>query len=103
MSTKRKLQVRICKNCGKVFSTKTSRQTCSRECAAAIKKPSNTKDTICWQCKKSTTDGCSWSSKFIPVEGWKATQTSLVVRSTKGYEKEDTSYLVRSCPLFERG
>lgn len=49
-------------------------------------------DTICWDCKKAMYGGCSWTDPEIqkPVEGWTATKNS------KGY-------LVRECPLFDRG
>ena len=49
-------------------------------------------DTICWDCKKAMYGGCSWTDPETqePVEGWTATKNS------KGY-------LVRECPLFDRG
>ena len=43
------------------------------------------KVTLCWVCQNCF-GGCSWSSEYIPVEGWKA--------------KTTTSYLVLSCPEF---
>lgn len=63
------------------------------------------RDTLCWKCKNATTAGCSWSDKFIPVEGWDATPTYLKRGYTlKGEKKEfESSYIVHSCPLFERG
>jgi hypothetical protein len=54
-------------------------------------------DTLCWDCKNAT-GGCSWSSSFVPVEGWDATKTIVKV-----VQKEEESYIVRKCPLFERG
>ena len=49
-------------------------------------------DTICWDCKKAMYGGCSWTDPEVqkPVDGWTATKNS------KGY-------LVRECPLFDRG
>ena len=44
------------------------------------------KVTLCWVCQNCF-GGCSWSSEYIPVEGWKA-------------KKTPTSYLVLSCPEF---
>ena len=42
--------------------------------------------TLCWVCQNCF-GGCSWSSEYIPVKGWKAKTTT-------------TSYLVLSCPEF---
>ena len=65
-------------------------------------------DTICWTCKKSAADrdnACSWAGcsyegelLFKPVEGWNAIQTDLNLCTKKG-----KSYIVISCPLYERG
>ena len=44
------------------------------------------KGTLCWVCQNCF-GGCSWSSEYIPVEGWKAKTTTA-------------SYLVLSCPEF---
>lgn len=52
-----------------------------------------TSQTLCWECANAT-GGCSWSSEFIPVEGWKAVET-----------KKNTllsSYVVTECPKFKR-
>ena len=46
------------------------------------------KVTLCWVCQNCF-GGCSWSSEYIPVEGWKAKTTTTT-----------TSYLVLSCPEF---
>ena len=51
-------------------------------------------DTLCWDCKHSTTNGCSWAKSFTPVDGWKA------IPSVAG---ESDSYLVLECPKFEKG
>ena len=47
------------------------------------------KVTLCWVCQNCF-GGCSWSSDYTPVEGWKA-------------KKTPTSYLVLSCPSFDPG
>ena len=49
--------------------------------------------TLCWDCKKSTTNGCSWARRMIPVKGWTAIPS---------HKKEFDSYLVVSCPEFHR-
>lgn len=46
------------------------------------------KVTLCWVCQNCF-GGCSWSSEYIPVEGWKT-------KPRDGTE----SYLVLSCPEF---
>ena len=51
-------------------------------------------DTLCWDCKNSTTNGCEWAKSFTPVDGWKA------IPSVAG---ESDSYLVLECPKFEKG
>ena len=51
-------------------------------------------DTLCWDCKNSTTNGCEWAKSFKPVDGWKAMQS---VAGTSD------SYCVFECPKFEKG
>jgi len=57
--------------------------------------------TLCWRCINSvpsprTGAGCSWSRKFVPVEGWEAIPTTI--------DKDRThSYLVKKCPEFTEG
>ena len=51
-------------------------------------------DSLCWDCKHATTNGCSWAKSFTPVDGWKA------IPSVAG---ESDSYLVLECPKFEKG
>ena len=100
---KRKLMTRVCKHCGAEFVTKSKRQYCFA-CRTYRASGPMAKPTLCWDCKKSTAgDNCPWANEFIPVEGWDATETILVIRSTRDYEREDISYTVHSCPLFERG
>lgn len=54
------------------------------------------KSSICLDCKKSG-GNCSWSSKFIPVEGWDA---EFVEGSKKAVRLP--SYRVKSCPEFQK-
>lgn len=67
--------------------------------------------TICWRClnavpNKAGTRGCSWSRKFIPVEGWTAEATDIYCQRwnsktrTRENDKSAISYIVRSCPEF---
>ena len=51
-------------------------------------------DTLCWDCKNSTTNGCEWAKSFTPVDGWKA------IPSVAG---TSDSYCVFECPKFEKG
>ena len=51
------------------------------------------KETLCWDCKRSYKNMCSWAMNYEPVEGWIATQT---------HNKYTDSYLVKKCPLFDR-
>ena len=66
--------------------------------------------TLCWFCKKATCSGCSWSSKFEPVEGWKAEPSHILLHSgrydkynVKTKKKIISSYTVISCPEFLEG
>lgn len=52
--------------------------------------------TLCWQCKKACTGGCSWARDFTPVEYWDAELTmvghgigSALVRWCPEYAYED--------------
>jgi hypothetical protein len=63
------------------------------------------KATICWRClnavpNKAGTRGCSWSRKFIPVEGWTAEATTIYCQHGKNPSNYTESYVVRSCPEF---
>lgn len=51
-------------------------------------------DTICGTCKRSA-GKCSWSAKYVPVEGWEAIPTKIAV--DKNF---DDSYAVLSCPKY---
>lgn len=59
------------------------------------------KPSICWKCKNavpSASTGCSWSCRFVPVEGWTA-EKHQQKQSGSVYE----TYCVISCPLFQKG
>lgn len=51
-------------------------------------------ETICWDCKHASTNGCEWAKSFTPVDGWKAIQSVV---------DTNDSYLVLECPKFEKG
>ena len=51
-------------------------------------------DTICGTCKRSA-GKCSWSAKFVPIEGWKAIPTKIAIGN-----KFDDSYAVLYCPKY---
>ena len=58
-------------------------------------------DTLCWDCKNSTNNGCEWSRRSKPVEGWNAVPSAILVGGAN--DKYTDSYLVLECPKFERG
>ena len=58
-------------------------------------------DTLCWDCKNATNNGCEWSRSFKPVEGWNAVPSAILVGGAN--DKYTDSYLVLECPKFERG
>ena len=96
---KRIVTIRTCKCCGKQFATKTGRKCCSKECASMIKPP-NTKETLCWDCKKSTGgSNCPWANELKPVEGWEVIPTKIKM----DVGRKSDSYKVINCPLFKRG
>lgn len=102
---RRVVYIRECAFCGKEFKTTSDKKKfCSSECRDKGRVAVNKNSSLCWECKKATGGSdCSWANEFIPVEGWDAKQTTIVICSTRGYEKNDISYIVRKCPLFERG
>ena len=51
--------------------------------------------SLCWDCSHAT-GGCSWANELKPVHGWVADE--IKYQPSKPY----TTYLVRSCPLFDR-
>ena len=98
---RRSLKTVICKVCGREFSTRTNRKTCSKECAATLR-PTNSKDSLCWECSKATAGSdCPWANEFKPVDGWLATPTKILDSRRKPkivIESFDDKY----CPLFDR-
>lgn len=60
--------------------------------------------TICWNCKKAC-GGCSWSRDFVPVDGWSAIPTKVLVLNTKSNGARERiftdSFDVYYCPEFE--
>lgn len=54
-------------------------------------------EQICWTCVNCV-GGCSWSSDFIPVEGWTAVPDTILRQ-----EGADTqTYKIYDCPQYER-
>lgn len=78
------------------------------------RKKANTRkphETLCWRCKNAVPNpsigvGCAWSMHFKPVPNWDAMQTQV---NTTDYIKDSdrrratASYIVITCPKFERG
>lgn len=56
-------------------------------------------ETLCWSCRKAI-GGCSWSKKFILVEGWEAVPTTIKTNDRNGCTYSD-SFDVYECPEFE--
>lgn len=91
--------VQYCPKCRNCASTLADGAYCTRSklpvgnrdyCSGFKPRP----DSLCWDCKNSTTNGCEWAKSFTPVDGWKA------IPSVAG---ESDSYLVLECPKFEKG
>lgn len=61
-----------------------------------MKKRNTPAPTKCWDCKNAV-GGCSWSSRFIPVDGWDARETTI--RGVPAGARTP-SYHVISCPEF---
>lgn len=60
--------------------------------------------TLCWDCENAC-GRCSWSRKFIPVDGWDAIPTKVLVWNTTQDGERIRVYVdsfdVYSCPEFE--
>lgn len=56
---------------------------------------------ICADCRNPV-NTCSWEKSFIPVPGWTATETKILVYSPGGLNKRTytQSFDVTACPLF---
>lgn len=60
--------------------------------------PFDTKETLCWSCKRTGTSTCSWdeSKGNIPVKGWTAKE-----ERHRAYEgKYIKTFHVIECPMF---
>ena len=53
--------------------------------------------SLCWRCRRSCVDRCSWAARFEPVKGWEA--ESRMIEFRPGYSLQ--SYRVISCPEFD--
>lgn len=51
------------------------------------------KKTLCWNCRRSCQEKCSWAENGTPVDGWTATPT---IR-----DGGLSGYAVEKCPLFD--
>ena len=60
--------------------------------------------TLCWDCAKASGSdrfpggACEWAERLQPVAGWSAVETV----KKEGTDDEMRSYIVLSCPKFER-
>ena len=85
-----------CGYCGKRVVPSNPRQKfCGRRCYMKYRKANpGENDTLCWDCKNTNGDVCSWFSKEMkPVEGWTAKLNPTV---------DGISYFVIACPGFEK-
>lgn len=57
--------------------------------------------SLCMDCNM-TCKGCSWASKQIPVDGWKAEPVKKEVKSFKGMKGLIDSFRVLECPNFKK-
>lgn len=56
---------------------------------------------ICFDCEKFAV-GCSWSERFVPVDGWEAEPVQKKIGRGKSKAVIVESYDVKKCPLFEK-
>lgn len=97
----KKFPKNLCKNCGKP-TTHGNAKFCSTECRREYHgyapepmrrvKPKlcSPNEQPCWTCSKFD-DGCSWSSKFIPIQGW-------IAEKSKTY---GDGFKIISCPEYD--
>lgn len=87
----------ICEYCKKKFPYSSQhRKYCSYECEYVDRRSGHSQSKqICWTCQNAC-GGCSWSSEFIPVKGWKAKPTKLKVQ--EGLFSD--SYNILYCPEY---
>ena len=58
----------------------------------------NKAPTLCWDCANATNNFCPWAESGKPVDGWRATPTTI---KQNGHVVAH-SYHVHSCPMFKR-
>lgn len=58
----------------------------------------NKAPTLCWDCANATNNFCPWVESGKPVDGWRATPTTI---KQNGHVVAH-SYHVHSCPMFKR-
>lgn len=59
--------------------------------------------SLCWYCNNAY-GGCSWSSKFKPVDGWHAIRNDINVSTFDGQTygtRQEESYVILDCPQFQ--
>ena len=90
---------KVCVVCGKRFYSKSTLVNhCSKTCQEIAKEERrNKREQLCCRCQNAC-GGCSWSRKFVPVDGWVANPTII-----KDSEGDITSYRIISCPEFVEG
>lgn len=99
-----------CEYCGKKFMSKSTRaKYCSKVCrmdAAEARRErkrqsceKRCKGQLCWTCKNTNGNVCSWfSKKAKPIEGW--TAKASIIRNN---DEIVHSYRVIKCPKYEQG
>lgn len=91
---------KICSTCGNIFKTTIKNEKyCSKKCRADDMSMGG---QLCWNCQRAT-GGCSWSDKFIPVNGWIAEPRIIKNYNilTRTYD-EISTFRIKYCPLFLR-
>lgn len=81
----------------------------SDECEKMLAKPCNNpkmegerpliislQSSLCWCCRKSVRQECSWAKDFVPIKGWNAVKT---IKNPDGLYPIE-SYNVKDCPEF---
>lgn len=88
----------VCEVCGKSFASKAPRKYCCKKCRMeAIAKNKEKKGQLCWNCKNTNENLCSWFSKEMkPIDGWTAKE--VLVKEEDGYVRR--TYKITACPNF---
>lgn len=59
------------------------------------------RDTLCWNCKNTSGNKCTWfSEKAKPVDGWEAVRRDIFIESGSSRYRKVKSYYVIDCPNF---